>query len=83
MPSKRTSLAIIFLLGYFGLLAVFVPIPSIPANTYAGCEHDLPSSAIFGCDVVMEGYGSATYDLVGYGGFLGPTGHYDVYSLWF
>lgn len=66
----------IVVLGCLGLFAVFAPIPFAPASTTANCEHHLPPDAIFGCDVTMWGYGSMSYDLSGYGGFMGPAGTY-------
>jgi hypothetical protein len=83
MPTGRASLAIILLLVGLSLFLVFVPVPFSHVSTFRGCEHHLPPNALFGCSVGMGGYGSVTYDLFGYGGFLGPIGQYDVYNLFF
>jgi hypothetical protein len=89
MPSRRSPLVVIALFGCLGLLLLFAPIPLAPANTSTGCQNHLPPGALFGCGIGMNGYGSTTYDLFGYGGFLGPIpGYLNVqsnlqYSLWF
>ena len=64
----------VLLLVGASLFLVFLPVPFGQMST--PCEH-----ALSGCALVMGGYGSVTYDLFGYGGFLGPTNQFNVYSL--
>lgn len=72
----RSPLVVVALLGCLGLLLVFAPIPFVPANSFTACQNHLPPGAIFGCGIGMWDYGSMTYDLFGYGGFLGPIPGY-------
>lgn len=90
MLSRRSPISAVAIVGCLALLLVLAPIPFVHANTSTACDHQLPHGVFpWGCADGVNGLGSATYDLFGIGGFLGPIpAALNVqsnvqYSLWF
>jgi hypothetical protein len=82
MMKRGPKVAILLIvLVCLGFSLVLLPVPFYGTSTYAVCMRHVPPNTLFPCDTDMTGYGSVTYDLVGYGGFAGPYTHIDQYHL--